>query len=86
MIKQTIIEQLNNAKSKLDAANGMTEEANELLREAMSEARANLGLSAEKFGKLCGITQQYVFRIESRGADWSRNSINTFISNMEGNA
>ena len=84
MNSQTILEQLRNAKSKMDEANNSTEEAISLIRETMIEARSNLGFSAEKFGKLCGITPQYVFRIEAGKAHWSEDCLNAFISNMEG--
>ena len=84
MNAQTILEQLRNAKSKMDEANNSTEEAISLIRETMIEARSNLGFSAEKFGKLCGITTQYVFRIEAGKAHWREDCLNAFISNMEG--
>lgn len=84
MNAQTILERLRNAKSKMDEANNSADEAILLIREAMLEARSNLGFSAEKFGKLCGITPQYVFRIEAGKAHWSEDCLNKFISNMEG--
>ncbi len=83
MNAQTIIDQLRNAKSKLDDANKSTDEAFLLIRETMLKARSNLGMSAEKFGKLCGITPQYVFRIESGKAHWSEECLDTFMSNMQ---
>lgn len=68
----------------MDKAAGSVEEARTTMREAMMQTREHLGLSAEKFGKLCGITPQYVFRIEAGGAHWSEDCIQAFIASMEG--
>lgn len=40
-------------------------------RDGMRVLRAKLGYSAKTFGEACGVTQQYIFSLESGKAKWS---------------
>ena len=53
------------------------------IRKHMIAIRGKMGLSAEKFGQLCDITPQYVFRIEAGKATWSRKSVARFNANLK---
>lgn len=83
MTTAKIIENLRQAQEKSEQATNMRIESRQMLYEAMKKARGELGLSAEKFGIMCGVTPQYVFRIESGKAHWSEKSISQFINALE---
>lgn len=78
-----IIENLRQAQKKSEQATNMRNESRQMFLEVMKDARGELGLSAEKFGIMCGVTPQYVFRIESGRAHWSNKSVNQFIQTLE---
>lgn len=50
----------------------------ERLRETMKSLRGALGYSAKRFGSMCGVTQQYIFSLESGRANWNLRLICNF--------
>jgi DNA-binding XRE family transcriptional regulator len=54
-----------------DKADDFNRGSQENLRQAMKRLRARMGLSANSFGKLCGVTPQYIFALEAGRAKWN---------------
>lgn len=54
-----------------------------LWREIMKDVRAKTGFSAKRFGAMCGVTQSYIFALESGRAKWSQKLISRINEGVE---
>lgn len=52
-------------------------------RKAMKGLRGAMGYSAKRFGSMCGVTQQYIFAMESGRASWSKARIDKFNESLK---
>lgn len=62
---------IKDAWSLRDEADELNYQSQQTLRQAMKEMRGSMGLSANSFGKLCGVTPQYIFALEAGRAKWN---------------
>ena len=69
-VAPNIFQFIEDAKSRMDVASFEVSRGQSDLSEHMKTLRHYLGLSAQKFGAMCGITQQYVFALEGKRATW----------------
>lgn len=70
------------AWSLRDEADELNRKSQEALRQAMKEVRSRVGLSANSFGKLCGVTPQYIFALEAGRAKWNDRMIIKLEENL----
>lgn len=52
-------------------ADDLIQKSQSFARMAMKTIRGRMGLSANNFGKLCGVTPQYIFALEAGRAKWN---------------
>ena len=73
---------IKDAWSLRDEADELNRKSQEALRQAMKEIRSRMGLSASSFGKLCGVTPQYIFALEAGRAKWNDRMILKLEENL----
>lgn len=71
------------ANEQADKAHAAEVEYREIMRKAMKTLRERLGVSADVFGGMCGVSGQYIFMLENGRRPWNRKIMNKMSQKLE---